>query len=35
MRPTLSERLGNSLAADVVRMHEARDLAYLKSRSIK
>lgn len=35
MRPTLSQRLGNSLAADVVRMHEARDLAYLKSRSIK
>ena len=35
MRPTLSERLGNSLAADVVRMHEARDLPYLKSRSIK
>jgi hypothetical protein len=30
-----SERLGNSLAADVVRLHEARDLAYLKSRSIK
>src|SRR2546425_6445966 len=35
MRPTLSERLGSSLAADVVRMHEARDLLYLKSRSAK
>jgi hypothetical protein len=35
MRPTLSERLGSSLAGDVVRMHEARDLLYLKSRSSK
>ena len=31
MRPTLSERLGSSLAADVVRMHEARDLLYLNA----
>jgi hypothetical protein len=35
MQPTLSERLGSSLAADVVRMHEARDLLYLKSRATK